>query len=565
MVAHDSFSPPPARRSGVRCVFFRSLLLLGALLWAHVPAFAAAGPRGEPQIVSSMPEPVSIAKISDDLFAVVDYQTLLIWRPSTRAFSAPSLRKPFAFNDKIPGPLMGHWHPTGVHFYNGRLYVANYIFHDVLIFALNEDASQLTLVGVLDDPDMVSPENVAVNDHGVAVADYDASGVFFFAPDGRVRWKDVSLPLAHGVAIDDSYVYVTTLAGPQKVLRYDFDGRSVPIAANFKHLLYPTHVAASTGANGRTQITIIDANRGELVFYDEAFSKRGAIGHIGPAMFNRPYGFVKTRDGFIVADTKNHRLVTLDASGRLVAEAPFAQVDQLGKRSNWGNGYAYCSDSKVEHRVFSTQFDQYAGFDVLCTMIGGTVYSHILLPHRRTSPHAPGDRPAPGFAFTWQGMLRVDGQLYWLVGSPTSNVVMIFDSSGTYVFAAHSQATKVWSVLGAEAFLADVVRGAGVAFDRMRRLSRDCSRLWAFLNMGGATSAATLDAQLRAVVELPETRSLLERWLAGENWSDPARALIAQGPTSFDDLQVLRLLAASSAVSERLVWTACKETRSPRR
>jgi hypothetical protein len=537
-----------------------------ATAWAIAPSIGqamssahfAAAPGGEPQPASALPEPVSIARINDDLFAVVDYQTLRLWRPSQATFSLPRLVKPPGLEARISGPLVEHWHPSGVHFHNGRLYVANYIFHDVLVFELNAEASALSLVDVLRAPDMVSPENVAAGAQGVAVADYDASGVFFFTPDGRLAWQDVGLPLAHGVAMDDAYVYVTTLAGSRKLLRYTLEGRREPVDADFSHLLYPTHLAVSRDAAGGARLIVLDANRGTLSFYDGALRKTGEIGALGPHAFNRPYGFVETRAGFVLTDTKNHRLVDIDPSGAIAASFPFAAVRHLGARARWGRGYAYCSDSKIESPVFSTQFDQYVGFDIICTTRGARVFSMILLPHRRATGDALRARPTPGFAFAWQGVLNVDGRRYWLVGSPTSNVVMISDWRGDYVFATHEPTTKVWSVEGAQDHLAALVRSAAPAFARQRRLARECSRLWAFLDAGAATQAATLDAQLRAVVEFPEARRSVERWLAGRGLDDPAPRLLREGQTSFDDLRLLGLLAASDAARERQVWTLCQ-------
>lgn len=528
---------------------------------APVSQVAAPAPSGpvENQPITTVSDPVSIAPLGNNLFAVADYETLRIWNASTNTSYVPTISKPASFDQSIPGPLASHWHPTGVYFHNGKLYVANYVFHDVLVFAINSDASQLTLTGVLTDPAMVSPENVVATDQGVAVADYDASGVFFFSPDGQSLWKDTSLSFAHGVTMDKQYVYVTTLSGAPKLRRYTLGGQSVSTTADFSDLLYPTQISTIYDGKGGEKLIIIDANRGTLSAYDTGLNKLSQIGHLGPDLFNRPYGFAPLGAGYVVADTKNHRLVTVDASATALSVTPFFQVTQLGARSNWGNGYPYCSDSKLGPPMFSQQFDQYIGFDIICTEVGSAMYSQILLPHNRGVTNGLQNRPSPGFAFAWQGGLDVDGQSYWLVGSPTINTVLISNGVGDYIFATHDQSVNVWNVDGAESYLSDVVRQAQPAWTRYQQLRQQCSPLFAFLDAGNATGAATLDQQLDAIVEYPNAKQLVDQWLAGGNVpANAAQTLIVAGQTAYDDLKLITLLSQTTAAAERQIYGACR-------
>lgn len=512
----------------------------------------------ETQPVTAVPDPVSISNVGGSKYAVVDYETLRIWDQSTNTFTVPTIGKPPSFDQQIPGPLAQHWHPTGVYFYKGLLYVANYVFHDVLVFAINSDASQLTLTGVLTDPAMVSPENVVATDQGVAVADYDASGVFFFSPNGNLTWKDTTLALAHGVTMDKQYVYVTTLSGSPKLRRYTLGGQPVSTTADVSDLLYPTQVSTIYDSNGGEKLAIIDANRGTISAYDTSLNKLSQIGHLGPDLFNRPYGFAPLGAGYVVTDTKNHRLVTIDASATALSVTPFFQVTQLGLRSNWGNGYAYCSDSKLGPPMFSQQFDQYIGFDIICTEVGATMYSQILLPHNRGVTNGLQNRPSPGFAFAWQGGLDVDGQSYWLVGSPTINTVLISNGVGDYVFATHDQSVNVWNVDGAESYLSDVVRKAQPAWARYQQKKQQCSPLLAFLDAGNSTGAATLDQQLDAIVEYPNAKQLVDQWLNGGNIpASAAQTLIVAGQAAYDDLKLVTILSQTTVAHERQIYGTC--------
>lgn len=519
---------------------------------------AAAKPEAQP--VSKDPsQPVSIAPIGNGLYAVADYHTVRIWNSASNSFSTPNLAKPEVFDQKIPSDIVNHWNPTGVYFYNNILYVANYNFHDVLTFKISDDASVLVLNSVITDPAMVSPENTFVTSRGVAVADYDASGVFFFSLDGAPRWKDTSLSEAHGVAMDGSYVYVTSLSGDNKFRRYTLDGQSVATNADFSDLLYPTQVTVSYDGKGGEQITIIDANRGTISTYGDDLTKVNQIGHLGPDMFDRPYGFAEANGGFIVADTKNHRLVSLTGSGQLVSNAPLAKVTELGTWSTWGNRYAYCSNSKLSSPVFSAQFDQYIGFDIICTQTSGAMYSQILLPHGRTTPNHLFNRPDPDFNFAWQGNLTVDGQTYWLIGSPTINVIMI-SLNGNYVFATHDPSISIWGVSGAESYLANVVRQAQPALTRYQKMSQQCSPLYAFLDAGVATHADSLDQQLDGVVEYPNAKQYVDQWLLGSPMpANITQSLITSGQTAFDDLKLLSLLSQTTAAKERQAWEACHQ------
>lgn len=514
---------------------------------------------GEHQPVSAVPDPVSIAAIGGGKYAIASYENLRIWDSSSNEVTFPQLSKPASFDRQIPGKLVDHWHPTGAAFHDGKLYVANYIFRDVLIFTLDDEETTLTLTGVLNDPAMASPENVAVTDKGIAVVDYDASGVFFFSHDGRLQWKDTSLEQAHGVAIDDTNVYVTTLAGSEKLKRYSLSGQPVATKESFAELQYPTQVSVFSTWYGSQRIAVIDANRGTIATYEHDLKKLDEIGGLGPDMFNRPYGFAPYRGGFVVTDTKNHRILTVDKAGSQTSALPFSTVTNLGTRSNWGNGYAYCSDSKLTKPVYSNQFDQVAGFDTICTMVGGSMYSQILLPHYRSTPNALKNRPVPGFAFSWQGGLTVDDNNYWLIGSPTTNVVMITDQDGNRVFAQHPWSTNVWSVKGAEPYLTDVVRRSRPALEHYRDLRSHCSPLFAFLDAGDAIHARSLDEQLDAVMEYPNARQAAKDWLQGKPLPpETIKALIEKGPTSLDDLEILSNLGVSASLKERQVWEACR-------
>lgn len=520
-------------------------------------AWTDAIPHSESSDNTPIPDPVSIAAVGKGKFAIAGYRALYTWR---RGDAAPQIPTIFAPPTLLATPIAEHWNPAGVYYADRKLYVANYSFHDVLVFDPAEDFRSMRLSAVITETDMVSPENVFVEDDTVVVADYDASGIFVFDRAGHLKWKRLGLPLAHGVTIADGAIYVACL-GERKLLKYDMNGNLLAEndAAGWRALLYPTSIAGLQSGPFGAGIAVIDANRGSISFYSAELRKLGDIGGNGPNGFNRPYGFVFDDGRFLVADTKNHRLVDLSLDGSIRPALKLrGEIKNIGTPPIWGNGNTYCSDNRVSPAVFSDQFDQFTGFDTICTLRNGSVYSQILLPY--TQPHNRGlhHRPAPGIGFAWYGTIARDRTIYAIIGSPNSNIYMVFEGDD-YVFVDGDPNINVWGAKGAEQYLGKIAMRAGERFKKQHGLAAVCSPLYAFLKGDEPFIHAPFDELLLEAVTYANAKDAVGAWLNGDGISVTPDQLLSKGRTAFEDLHLITLLAATDPAYERRVWRQCKE------
>jgi hypothetical protein len=486
--------------------------------------------------------PTSIVQIPDSRFVFADYRNLYLWRPG-------DLPRPIEVSLSDNESLNTVWNPTGIHYDDGDLYVANYQGRNILVGRLSADGASFRITRQITHPDLVSPEKVWTSGQYVAVADYDASAVFLFNKSGELIWKRTGIPLAHGVAIVDGFIYVTAL-GDRKLLKLDLNGDVVAEnnASGWNNLLYPTSVAALRGKHGN-EIVVLDANRGTLVIYDQGLREIREMGRNAPDMFKRPYGFVVVDDHFLVADTGNYRFVWLSSSGD-IESVPLVleEVRNIGTPERWNHGYAYCSYNQAEMDIGLIGYKAFTGFATLCLYRASALQTQILLPYSRLNGSGLGHRPVNGFGFAWSTSLKAPDGVYQIIGSFNQSIYMV-QRGADYVFVDGPRGISVWGVAGAETFLLSVVDLARAEFKVAKDVASRCSPTFAFFNHGSLLRS-TIEETLDGAFFSATAKATAGLWLAGTPVSLQPDQLVMAERTSVDDLKILSLLKISDADSE---------------
>lgn len=208
------------------------------------------------------------------------------------------------------------WYPTGLkwHKETQRLYVANYLGHDILILKLSED--KLVLDKRIIDNELDGPENIDVTDDGslISVADFNNNKLIVFNKNGKKLWS-ADIGRAHGVAFssDQKNIFVSGLY-PAKVYKFSIDGQLIneigkPCFGK-DGFLWPTSITT----RGK-YIYISDAHTGKITQLDNDLHSIKTYGGngLGGNLFNMPYGIAFLNDNdVIVADTFKGRLLVLD-------------------------------------------------------------------------------------------------------------------------------------------------------------------------------------------------------------------------------------------------------------
>jgi hypothetical protein len=493
---------------------------------------------------------VSVAKIGRRRFVFADYRQLYYWREGADpVIPTVTLRDGLKINTT--------WNPTGIYAQGGDVYIANYNGRDVLVGRLSSDGRKLTIHAEIRDPKMVSPENVFVNKNYIAVADYDASGIFLFDKRGKLLWRRLGLSLAHGVTIADGFVYVTCL-GNQKLLKLDLHGNIVAQnnASSWDDLLYPTSIQPTAGTSLGGKVAVIDANRGKIVVYDDDLRKVREFGGNAPDMFKRPYGFVIADGRILVADTSNRRLMWLSMAGKLEGPAfEFEPLHNIGIAPRWGHEYTYCSYDETALVAGFESYRFYTGFATLCLFRDGVLKRQLLLPYSRLDGTGLRERPVNGFTFAWHASVKRDGIGYDVIGSFDRSIYMVQQGAG-YVFVDGPAEVSIWGAVGAETVLLEIVRRAQSKFADQRQVSRRCSELFDFFFQAGFVKASPEQALLAAILN-PAIKEVARAWLKGGSVELQPDDLPTGQSVSLDDLTMLSLIKRSSVDRERMVWQRC--------
>jgi hypothetical protein len=308
------------------------------------------GMTGRPMV---LPTPVSLAWVGGpDLRTDIDRWLMLGMRVSVPGWLAVCNYSDVALVDlrvgrgwvlKRPAGLPAGaeaWNPTGLFSAGassggasggasgGRLWVANYKGGDVLALEVvwpgdggSGWAPRVRLRERIVHPAMLGPEGVAVAADGrVAVADYDGNALLMFDAGGELLWRREALR-AHGVCFaEDGRLVLVTALHTRQLTAYDASGEQVYQRGREGWLagehLWPTTLAPA--GDGR-HVLLADPHQGTVRTVEAASGEPVAVvggNGVGPGLLNMPYGVVATPGGWVVADTFNHRLVTVDREGR---------------------------------------------------------------------------------------------------------------------------------------------------------------------------------------------------------------------------------------------------------
>lgn len=266
----------------------------------------------------------------------------------------------FSVGDAKSGNL---WNPTGVFFdtEGGLLYVANYHGSNVLVCKVSNDNS-VKIIKTISDADMVSPENVCVRNHKVAVADYDGNKIFLFDENGKLEWKKES-GLAHGVTMSNDCIFVTSLM-ERKVSCYDYNGRLIQEIGELGYegkdsFMWPT--AIEYYDEGR-QLLITDAHTGRIYCYNDHLKYQSSIGGNGPSnnTFNFPYSTAIADKNIYVSDVFNGRILKLNFEGEIVCiygKKISGIPDGLVVYPYEDIPYSYGALSDIDSRIFNPYLD----------------------------------------------------------------------------------------------------------------------------------------------------------------------------------------------------------------
>ncbi len=280
----------------------------------------------------------SIVRYEEDKFLICHYRNLQIldWNSGQVTELEPlglDSCEILGTLDETLDMAQDSWNPTGLCFdqETGKLYVANYNGHNILIGTISSD-NKFNVEQMIVSEGLISPENVALSDDGtrIAVADYDGNALFLFKSNGELLWKREVL-LAHGVEISGDAVYCTSLQ-TREIIKFDWDGNElcrVGHLANHGVNAYMWPVALELFGN---RLLVSDAHTGMITLLDKDLNYISAIGTNGPYLTNwdYPYAVLAEEDALYVTDTFKNRVVQLNLCGDLVA---YAAQDALSEQS----------------------------------------------------------------------------------------------------------------------------------------------------------------------------------------------------------------------------------------
>lgn len=413
------------------------------------------------------PRPVSITSISDNILAFADY--INIYLVKINGNNDFELKRPnivyskslseqndiFSSDDsaELPYELDGNTNPTGV-FYdrsNDNLYIANYNYHNVLVGKISSNFSEIQVNKVISDPDMVSPENVYVDNENniIVVADYDKSGIFVFNMDGKLKWKKLGLSMAHGVLVYKNNIYVSLL-GDIKLMKYDLNGNLLDkvtnVGFNEGEYLYPTTLVAvpdKLRKYYKGDIMVTDARTGAISILDTDLKIVDRFGTNGPKdnEFNLPYGLECIDDKVFVGDTGKRRIVVIDPSQSEYSYLTFQEQNNIGEKQEYGNS----KETYVSKKAAPIEFTKFIkenfinqenllampAFQTTAIFLNGERYFDIILPFK-DGKFGFENRPIYGFGFTWMYVKKDQQTNYILIGSNDKSQVMVVDTSTNF-------------------------------------------------------------------------------------------------------------------------------------
>ncbi|WP_162559390.1 hypothetical protein [Microvirga sp. 17 mud 1-3] len=442
--------------------------------------------------------------------------------------------------------------------FGGRVYVANYSGHNILKGTVQGD--EYWVEQVIKHPDMTSPENVAVDADGIAVADYDGEAILYFNHDGTLRWRR-KLSVAHGVALAYGNVYGASLS-PEGLVK--LDPRTGDLLAQNttygqKGFIYPTAIFSVRDSTFPGDLAVIDANRGAVIFIDRDLNLIETFGRNSPHLWLRPYGGEILGNRMLVTDTEGRRLVWLTPGRDTMVAADHGQRIHAGHAQERGADGAQCAYIPLPRAPGIPQdIALRGGWQGGCVVQDGKTTSPTVIFPRNSFL---GWRPTIYFNALWGATVEKDGQSYTIYGSPSRSIYMVTDGSD-YVFVPQDPRLVIWGPDGAEAELRRITEDAQSDLAALKASSERCGRLTAFLRYGDV-KGEDLATTLSNITVYPSAKALAERWIKGEQITDQSIDDLARSAAggiyiSIDDIAMLRRMVGTTYESEAARFRACK-------
>jgi hypothetical protein len=484
------------------------------------------------------PMPVSVV-LRGQTALVADY--LDLWNVDLRTGAARKLSPEF------PDGIRRIWQPTGVYEHGGRIYVANYVGHNILIGSSEGD--RFVIDQVLSGRYFDSPENVFANDDGIAVADYDSSKVVFFGPDGKFRWEAPVLG-AHGVAIYGNHVFVSSLTG-DGVVKLEIADGSVDRRSAATNWHRATHIGVS-GPGWPGPLFVVDANARQILFIDEDLNVVAVLTPSGTALPQRPYGAAAGDGRMLMTDTENQRLIWVHQDGSTEIAIAFANRTAIGTELPVPVAGSCTTRAVVLGSLLPQDLRADASFGALCLSRDGAADGLLMLPSRSSL----SNRPAQPFGFVWTFHVDLAGQQTDVLGAANRSVYMVASGDDFTFVRSPRPTTSILGPVGAEGLLNDIAARGLRQIGSLREATKRCGAIAAFLRDGGASGPFA--QALLGALKMPLATTLARKWLAGEAvTAGDIDMLTAQRPLWLDDLAIVRRLPSARADIESISYDGC--------
>lgn len=329
--------------------------------------------------------------------------------------------------------------PAGMTERDGKLYVANYLGKDVLVF----DYPSMHLRQRITDG-LVGPEGVYVDENGaIDVADFDGGKIARFSADGTALWSR-PLKSAHGVTQVGGKVFATSLYD-RSVVAFDAAtgaplGTAGSRGSGVGQYLWPVGMAADGDG-----VLVIDSMLGRVTRLSGSLDIEAVLpsgNGPGEDLFAYPYGIVQHQGGYIVADTFKHRLVFVDDAWRVTRRVSFGPPPRgrdlpiLRPFDNPRGESTFEPAPPLGHLL---------GVDAPGQMVEGYNSLDLVRDGRVAIEFAvnSGAVNMPFFYWTWA---RQAGD-FVIIGSAAQGSVMVIDTK-TFRIGYAATATDVWTLRG---------------------------------------------------------------------------------------------------------------------
>lgn len=382
--------------------------------------------------------------------------------PYKKDFILCSYQEIFRLNDKkmvrlTPPDGVSNWNPTGVFFDKNSniLHVANYNGHNILQLRIDEENNSLKLIKEINNLFFKSPENIAAFNGKIAVADYDANKVFLFGNDGDLIWN-TEIKQAHGIAIDENYVYATSLID-RTILKLDNKTGNIinkigSVGWDKNQYLWPTSLSISD-----KYLLVTDAHSGKISILNKDLQFIASYGGNGPGidLFNFPYTSIFYKNQILVLDSFKSRLVKLDMKGKLKEQLNFGNKEIKGSQLDLitgGNKNPYTFISKNIEDIPASFFNPF--FMENAKLVYGfnsidVVKNNITLAQYEID--IPNSKSLTGGYYwyvTWMKRISLDNNDYYIFGSPQHHSFIIYDLENNlfYVHESKEILYDIWPI-----------------------------------------------------------------------------------------------------------------------